>query len=136
MDKTVLLAKENNVKVGAHPSLPDHQGFGRREMVMEPEELAACFIYQVGALCGFLTRYDMPLNHVKPHGAVYGMMARDLRLARAGMSVAKTFNVPFMGLAGTCHQEAAEEMGVPFIAEWFADLEYSPEGKLIITKYS
>ncbi len=44
------------------------------------------------------------------------MMARDLRLARAGMSVAKTFNVPFMGLAGTCHQEAAEEMGVPFIA--------------------
>ena len=62
------------------------------------------------------------------------MIARDMNLARAAIGVAKTFNVAFMGLAGTCHQKAAEEAGVPFIAEWFADLEYSPEGKLLITK--
>ncbi|OCH84482.1 lactam utilization protein lamb [Obba rivulosa] len=134
MDKTVLLAKENAVLVGAHPSLPDRQGWGRREMAMEPDELAACFVYQVGALNGFLTRHGLPLNHVKPHGAIYGMTARDISLARAAIGVAKIFGVPFMGLAGTCHQAAAEEAGVPFIAEWFADLEYSPEGKLIITK--
>ncbi|KAF9814272.1 hypothetical protein IEO21_05211 [Rhodonia placenta] len=134
MNKTVALAKENGVLVGAHPSLPDPQGWGRREMAMEPDELASCFIYQVGALLGFLQVHGVPLNHIKPHGAVYGQTARDIALARAVVGVAKTFGVPFMGLAGTYHQVAAEELSVPFIAEWFADLEYSPEGKLLITK--
>ncbi|KAI0357271.1 lactam utilization protein lamb [Trametes cingulata] len=134
MNETVKLAKAHNVLVGAHPSLPDRQGFGRREMAMEPDELASCFIYQVGALTGFLVAHGLTLNHIKPHGAVYGMTARDPALARAAVGVARTFGVPFMGLAGTCHQAAAQELGVPFIAEWFADLEYSPEGKLIITK--
>ncbi|KII90458.1 hypothetical protein PLICRDRAFT_39005 [Plicaturopsis crispa FD-325 SS-3] len=134
MNKTVALAKENNVLVGAHPSLPDLQGFGRREMAIEPDELEACFIYQVGALSGFLKRHGLPLNHVKPHGAVYGQSARSLPLARAAVNVAKIYDVAFVGLAGTAHQTAAAEAGVPFIAEWFADLDYSPEGKLLITK--
>ncbi|KAH7921345.1 LamB/YcsF [Leucogyrophana mollusca] len=142
MNKTVVLAKENNVLVGAHPSLPDLQGFGRREMAIEPDELESCFIYQVGALDGFLKRYGLPMNHIKPHGSVYGQTARSLPLARAVVGVSKTFNasaanadgVAFMGLAGTAHQQAAEELGVPFIAEWFADLDYSDEGKLLITK--
>ncbi|KAH9938895.1 LamB/YcsF family protein [Epithele typhae] len=134
MNETVRLAKENNVRVGAHPSLPDRQGWGRREMSMEPDELASCFIYQVGALTGFLSLHNLSLNHIKPHGAVYGMTARDMSLARAVLGVAKLYNVPFMGLAGTCHQTAAKELSVPFIAEWFADLEYSDEGKLLITK--
>lgn len=136
MDKTVQLAKENNVLVGAHPSLPDRQGFGRREMAMEPDELAACFTYQVGALSGFLKRYDLKLHHVKPHGSVYGMCARDKGLAKAAMTVCKSFgdDVAFMGLAGTAHVDAAREAGVRFIPEWFADLDYSPEGKLLITK--
>ncbi|TFK46283.1 lactam utilization protein lamb [Heliocybe sulcata] len=136
MDKTVQIAKENNVLVGAHPSLPDRQGFGRREMAMEPDELAACFTYQVGALNGFLQRYGLKLNHVKPHGSVYGQTARDPALAQAAVSVCKPFgsDVAFVGLAGTAHVQAAKEAGVPFIAEWFADLEYSPEGKLLITK--
>ncbi|KAL5520945.1 hypothetical protein ACEPAF_2948 [Sanghuangporus sanghuang] len=134
MDKTVSLAKENNVLVGAHPSLPDHQGFGRREMAIEPDELASCFIYQVGALSGFLHKHGLEMNHLKPHGAVYGQTSRSIELARAVVGVAKTFNVAFMGLAGTCHQKASEELGVRFIAEWFADLDYSPEGKLLITK--
>ncbi|EJD01956.1 lactam utilization protein lamb [Fomitiporia mediterranea MF3/22] len=134
MDKTVSLAKANNVKVGAHPSLPDHQGFGRREMAIEPDELASCLVYQVGALSGFLHKNGLVMNHIKPHGAVYGQTARSPELARAAVGVAKMFNVAYMGLAGTCHQTAAEEQGVKFIAEWFADLEYSPEGKLLITK--
>ncbi|KDQ58292.1 hypothetical protein JAAARDRAFT_177492 [Jaapia argillacea MUCL 33604] len=136
MDKTVQLAKENNVLVGAHPSLPDRQGFGRREMVMEPDELTACFTYQVGALAGFLKQHGMKLNHVKPHGAVYGQLARSTDLSKAAIKVCKTFgsDVAFMGLAGTAHQEVAVEEGVKFIAEWFADLDYSPEGKLLITK--
>ncbi|KAG1850539.1 lamb YcsF family protein [Suillus tomentosus] len=142
MNKTVALAKSNNVLVGAHPSLPDLQGFGRREMAIEPDELESCFIYQVGALDGFLRRYGLPMNHIKPHGSVYGQTARSIDLARAVVGVTKIFKssaaspqgVAFMGLAGTAHQQAAEELGVPFIAEWFADLDYNDEGKLLITK--
>ena len=74
-------------------------------------------------------------SQLKPHGAIYGQTARDARLARAAVSVAHVFGVAFVGLAGTEHQRAAEDAGVPFIAEWFADLEYSPEGKLLITKH-
>ncbi|KAG1782135.1 lamb YcsF family protein [Suillus placidus] len=142
MNKTVALAKSNNVLVGAHPSLPDLQGFGRREMAIEPDELESCFIYQVGALDGFLKRYGLPMNHIKPHGSVYGQTARSIDLARAVVGVTKIFKssaaspqgVAFMGLAGTAHQQATEELGVPFIAEWFADLDYNDEGKLLITK--
>ena len=73
MAQTVQLAKRHKVKVGAHPSLPDLAGFGRREMKMHPDEITDCIIYQVGALRGFLEREGMPLNHIKPHGALYGM---------------------------------------------------------------
>ncbi|KAK1232580.1 hypothetical protein PQX77_004291 [Marasmius sp. AFHP31] len=144
MDKTVSIAKENGVRVGAHPSLPDRQGFGRREMSMTPDELESCFVYQVGALQGFLSKHGMKLNHIKPHGAIYGQTSRSLPLARAAVGVCKIFSIAgediaFVGLAGTAHQEAAEELGVKFIpeklsSEWFADLDYSPEGKLLITK--
>ena len=83
MRRTVRLAKEQGVKVGAHPSLPDLQGFGRREMKMPREELANCIIYQVGALKGFLEAEGMTLNHIKPHGSLYGMAAREEAVAHA-----------------------------------------------------
>ncbi|KAJ6572506.1 lactam utilization protein lamb [Mycena vulgaris] len=139
MDTTVAHAKGNGVAVGAHPSLPDRQGFGRREMAVEPDELRSCFVYQIGALAGFLKFHDLPLNHVKPHGAVYGQTARSLPLAHAVVAATKAFStetqkVAFIGLAGTAHQTACAEAGVRFIAEWFADLDYDPSGKLLITK--
>ncbi|KAJ7169347.1 lactam utilization protein lamb [Mycena crocata] len=139
MDTTVGYAKTHGVAVGAHPSLPDRQGFGRREMAMEPEELRACFVYQIGALSGFLKLHGLPMNHVKPHGSIYGQTARSLPLARAAVSAAQTFStetqqVAFIGLAGTAHQTACEEAGVRFISEWFADLDYDQSGKLLITK--
>ncbi|KAJ7032906.1 lamb YcsF family protein [Mycena alexandri] len=139
MNKTVALAKQYHVAVGAHPSLPDRQGFGRREMAMEPDELRSCFIYQIGALTGFLKLHGLLLDYVKPHGAVYGQTARSLPLARAAVGAAQNFStgnhkVAFMGLAGTAHQVACEEAGVRFIPEWFADLDYDADGKLLITK--
>src|SRR5919201_4043074 len=76
MRRTVQLAKRHGVAVGAHPSLPDLQGFGRREITMPREELANCLIYQVGALKGFLAAEGLELHHIKPHGALYGMSAR------------------------------------------------------------
>ena len=83
MRMTVRLAKQHGVQVGAHPGLPDMQGFGRREMKIDREELANCLIYQIGALKGFLEAESMALSHIKPHGSLYGMAARDESVAHA-----------------------------------------------------
>jgi 5-oxoprolinase (ATP-hydrolysing) subunit A len=134
MAHTVQLAKQHKVKVGAHPSLPDLAGFGRRAMEMRPDEITDCIIYQVGALLGFLKREAMPLNHVKPHGALYGMAARSEPVASAIAKAAKVFGVPLMGMSGTFHEKIYTAEGVTFIAEFYADLEYAQDGSLIITR--
>jgi UPF0271 protein len=134
MRKTVQLAKRHGVKVGAHPSLPDLQGFGRREMKMAREELANCIIYQIGALKGFLEAEGMPLNHLKPHGALYGMAAREEAVAHAICDAADVFKVPIMGMIGTCHETVYGARGHALIAEFYADLDYEDDGRLIITR--
>ncbi|MCS4504927.1 hypothetical protein KBTX_00424 [wastewater metagenome] len=134
MRKTVELARSHGVRVGAHPSLPDLQGFGRREMKIPREELANILIYQVGALKGFLDGAGMALNHIKPHGALYGMAARDEAVADAVCDAADVFGVPLMGLSGTCHETVYTRRGHTFLAEYFADLDYDDDGKLIITR--
>jgi UPF0271 protein len=134
MRKTVQLAKRHGVKVGAHPSLPDLQGFGRREMKSGREELANCIIYQVGALKGFLEAEGMALNHNKPHGALYGMAARLEETAHAVADAADVFRVPLMGMINTNHQKVYTARGHAFIAEFYTDLEYNDDGSLIITR--
>jgi 5-oxoprolinase (ATP-hydrolysing) subunit A len=134
MARTVRLAKRNNVKVGAHPSLPDLQGFGRREMKMQPDELTDCIVYQVGALKGFLEREGMTLFHVKPHGSLYGMAAKSPEVAKAVAAAAKIFHVPVLGMAGTMHENVYTAEGLNFISEYYADLEYDDDGTLIITR--
>ncbi len=135
MRATVRLAKEHGVKVGAHPSLPDLQGFGRREMKIPRDELANCIIYQVGALKGFLEAEAMTLNHIKPHGVLYGMASRDPEAAHAVCDAADVFGVPLMGLAGTLHEEVYIERGHDFVPEFFADLDYSDDGMIIIMRH-
>ena len=134
MRKTVQSAKKFGVKVGAHPSLPDLQGFGRREMKMSREELTNCIIYQVGALKGFLEAEGMPLNHIKPHGALYGMAARMEHVAHAVCDAADVFDVPLMGMVNTLHEKIYGERGRRMIAEFYADLDYGDDGALIITR--
>jgi len=134
MRRTVRLAKKDGVKVGAHPSLPDLQGFGRREMKIGREELANCIIYQVGALKGFLEAERMPLNHIKPHGALYGMAARIEEIAHAVCDAADVFKVPLMGMIGTYHERIYKARGHKFIAEFYTDLDYADDGSLIITR--
>ena len=134
MHKTIRLAKEHGVKVGAHPSLPDLQGFGRREMKMEPRELTDCLIYQIGALKGFLDAEGLPLNHIKPHGALYGMAARSEEVANAICDAADPFQVPLLGMARTKHEEVYTRRGFPFLAEFYVDLDYDKDGRLIITR--
>ena len=134
MRTTVQLAKKHGVKVGAHPSLPDLQGFGRREMKMGREELANCMIYQVGALKGFLEAEGMTLNHIKPHGSLYGMAARMEEVAHAVCDAADIFKVPLFGMINTFHEKVYSARGHTFIAEFYADLDYSDDGGLIITR--
>jgi UPF0271 protein len=134
MKKVVRLAKEHNVAVGAHPSFPDHQGFGRREIKMEKEELTACIIYQVGALKGFLDAEKMDLNHIKVHGALYGLSSRDTETAEAIASAAEVFGVPLLGMANTVHEQIWGARDFGFLAEYYTDLDYSPDGSLIITR--
>ncbi|MGD9607380.1 MAG: 5-oxoprolinase subunit PxpA [Leucobacter sp.] len=134
LEQTIRLAKENGVKVGAHPGLPDLVGFGRREMKLTPDEVENLIRYQVGALSGFLKKYDMPLNHIKPHGSLYGMLARDEDLMLGAVKVAKDYGVPLLGIAGSAHQTVAEREGVDFIGELYVDLDYNGEGGLIILR--
>jgi UPF0271 protein len=134
MDTTVALAKQHGVRVGAHPGLPDIVGFGRREMKLTSEEVESMIRYQVGALRGFLDKYEMPLNHIKPHGSLYGMLARDEALMLAATNVAKTYGVPVYGVAGSAHQRVAEREGVEFVGELYVDLNYNSEGELIILR--
>jgi 5-oxoprolinase (ATP-hydrolysing) subunit A len=134
MRRTVQLARQHGVKVGAHPSLPDLQGFGRREMKISREELVNCLIYQIGALGGFLRAEGMELNHIKPHGSLYGMAARMDDIANALCDVADIFRVPLYGMVGTLHQTVYPARGHRFVAEYYADLEYTDAGGLIITR--
>jgi UPF0271 protein len=122
------------VRVGAHPSLPDLQGFGRREMKISREELVNCLIYQVGALQGFLQAEGLRLSHIKPHGSLYGMAARMEDIAHAVCDVADIFHVPLFGMAGTLHQSVYTARGHRFVAEYYADLDYTDQGGLIITR--
>jgi 5-oxoprolinase (ATP-hydrolysing) subunit A len=134
MRRTVRLAKQHGVKVGAHPSLPDLQGFGRREMKIAREELANCLIYQIGALKGFLDAEGMPLNHIKPHGSLYSMAGRDAEMAHAVCDAADVFKVPLFGMIGTLHETVYAERRHVLLSEFYTDLDYGDDGLIIITR--
>jgi UPF0271 protein len=134
MRQTVRSAAANGVGVGAHPSYPDRQGFGRREMEMDRDELTAMLIYQVGALKGFLDAEGVPLTHIKPHGALYGRAVRDEQVAHAIADAAERFGVPVMGVAGTLHEKVYRAHGLQFISEYYADLDYDEDGMIVITR--
>jgi len=134
MRATVRLAKANGVKVGAHPSLPDLQGFGRREMKMSRAEIANSVVYQVGALVGFLKAEGMELNHIKPHGSLYGMAARQEDIANGICDAAAVFGVPVFGMTGSLHEKVYPSRGIAMVPEYYADLDYAPGGVLIVTR--
>jgi 5-oxoprolinase (ATP-hydrolysing) subunit A len=127
---TLRLAKQHGVRVGAHPSFPDREHFGRRELTRSVENVFADCIYQVGGLAGLAREFELELTHLKPHGALYNMAARDELLAGAMVKVAEQFQLSLMGLPGT-QIEALCPGRVPFISEGFADRRYRPDGTLV-----
>lgn len=131
MRQTVKLAKLHGVRVGAHPSLPDRQGFGRRRMDLSPAEVLNVTTYQIGALKAFLDAEGMPLSHVKPHGSLYGMSTFDERIAEALADAIAPFGVPMLGMAYTAHERAFLNKGIELIPEFYADLDYDDTGNVI-----
>jgi len=133
MEDTVKKALENNVAVGAHPGFPDLLGFGRRNMVISPREAKAYIIYQVSALNGFVKALGGEMQHVKPHGALYNMAAKDYKLARAIAEgvFAVDREIILMGLAGSQLIKAGKEIGLRTASEVFADRHYTSEGVLV-----
>ena len=133
MEKTVALAKQHGAAIGAHPGFPDLMGFGRRQMVVTPEGAGAYVKYQVGALMAFAKGHGLRLQHVKPHGALYNMAAKDEKLAEGICKAIYSIDpeLIFMGLAGSVMLEAAERIGLKTASEVFADRAYNDDGSLV-----
>lgn len=136
MTRTVALAKAAGAACGAHPGFPDLMGFGRRELSCSPEEAKAYVQYQVGALAAIAGAQDVRLQHVKPHGALYNMAAKDPALAAAiAEGVAEVDReLILMGLAGSALIAAGRSAGLRTASEVFADRAYRADGTLVPRK--
>jgi 5-oxoprolinase (ATP-hydrolysing) subunit A len=132
MERVVLAALARGVAVGAHPSYPDREGFGRRAMAIPEAQLSAAVAAQVAALLSVTRRLGARLAHVKPHGALYNAAAKDPSLALSiAEGVARVApGVVLVGLAGSAMLEAFEKAGFPVAGEAFADRGYEPDGSL------
>ena len=133
MARTVDLAKQHSVSIGAHPGYPDVQGFGRRAMGLSVEEIAYAVCYQVGALAAFTQAAKINLVHIKPHGALYNLAAQDQAAARAVARAVADFDpsLILVGLAGSELIRAGEDLGLPVAHEGFPDRAYLPDGSLM-----
>lgn len=133
MLQTVRWALDNDVAIGAHPSFPDRDNFGRTEMQREPAQVYADVLYQLGALDAMVRAEGGRLSHVKPHGALYNQAARDRALAQAIVDAVQRFDqtLVFFGLAGSVMVQVARASGLRVKEEVFADRGYNPDGSLV-----
>src|SRR5262245_56986209 len=128
---TVEAAKAHGVRVGAHPSFPDRTNFGRREMDRSDSDIFRDCVYQIGALAGVARACGLSLSHVKPHGALYNMACRDVRVGRPVVAAAcEVFGLPLFGLPGAVLESLCRDAH-QFVPEGFADRRYRPDGSLV-----
>ena len=132
MRKTVKMAVESHTALGAHPGMPDLVGFGRRKLAISNDDAYSIMVYQIGALAAFAKTCGSRLQHVKPHGALYNMAAKDAKLAEA---IAQAIydvdkNLILFALAGSESVKAAEKIGLCCASEVFADRSYQEDGSL------
>ncbi|MDM0114529.1 5-oxoprolinase subunit PxpA [Variovorax sp. J22R133] len=133
MRQCVQWALKNGVAIGAHPSFPDRENFGRSTMHLPPEEIVAGMLYQIGALAAIVKAEGGALAHVKPHGALYNQAVKDPVLADAICEAVRRFDpgLKFFGLAGSGMITAAQRAGLQPVEEVFADRGYMPDGSLV-----
>lgn len=132
MQKALAWAKQYGVRVGAHPSYPDRENFGRTDMTLPEQELRAYLQYQLGALKALCDAAGVQTAYVKPHGALYNQAAADPVLAEIVADTVRRFNpeLKLMALSGSLLLEAGQAAGLGVISEVFADRRYLPDGKL------
>ena len=135
MQRSVLLALQHGVAIGAHPSYPDLQGFGRRHLSCTPDEVMALVLYQLGALDAFCRAAGAQVAYVKPHGALYNDLVRDDALMIAVLTACARYRegLPLMVLAQADNdreRRLAKAVGVPLLFEAFADRAYLADGQL------
>lgn len=133
MAKAIDLCKKNEKSVGAHPGFLDLQGFGRRNMSLSASEVKNLVLYQIGALHAFCKSRGIALQHVKPHGALYNMAAKDYAMAKAICEAIAEFDssLILLALSGSKMIEAAKDVGIPYASEVFADRAYEDDGSLV-----
>lgn len=132
MMKTIKLAIEKGVSIGAHPGYPDLKGFGRRELDLTKDELKNTVLYQVGALKAMVEACGGKLQHVKPHGALYNLAAKDEQVAYTIVEAVKLIdkNLVIMGLAESAMLKACKKLNMRMSNELFGDRRYTPDLKL------
>lgn len=133
MRQTVATARRHGVSIGAHPSFPDLQGFGRRRIDMAPAEIEAMVVYQIGALQGIAAAEQHRVTHVKPHGALNNLACENLHLARCIARAVRAAGPELILLAPALSAlvTAGREAGLPVVEEIFADRQYTDEGNLV-----
>jgi UPF0271 protein len=134
MRKTVALAIEHGVGVGAHVAFPDLIGFGRRRMAASPGEIADYVVYQAGAIRAFVEAAGGSLQHVKPHGALYTTIVDSPENADAVAEAVSSLGPDVILLMPPAVETAASRAGVPFVPEGYVDLDYDAEGKLVLER--
>lgn len=136
IDRTVRLAAEHGVGVGAHPGYRDLQGFGRRRIDGSAAELVNDIIYQVGALKEFAKRHGVRLQHVKPHGALYMELAGNDELSDAFIAYMRKVepDTPILCMGMSRTYELARQAGQPVAREFFADRDYGDDGAIVFTR--
>jgi len=136
MHRSIRSARKHGVEIGAHPSYPDLVGFGRREMVCSSEEIVSFVLYQLGALEALCQSYDLKVRYLKPHGALYNSMMKELEIFKAIAKAISKYNpsIKLMILSSTKnarYEKAAQKYGVSLLYEVFADRAYTDEGFLV-----
>lgn len=133
IEKTLKLALQNGVKIGAHPSYPDLEGFGRRPMNLPPDELEALLKYQIGALKGMAEALGGKLHHVKAHGALYNHAAQDDAVANSIIKATKAVDPALFiyGPSGRGWKEVAENARIKYVSEVFSDRNYNNDLTLV-----
>jgi UPF0271 protein len=132
IDETIRMAIDHGIAIGAHPSFNDLEGFGRREMALTPEQVYQLMVYQIAAIKGFTTLRGAELHHVKPHGALYNMAAKNYEYALAIAEAIADIddNIILYGLSGSQLIDAGEACGLMTCSEVFADRTYQNDGSL------
>ena len=133
MRRSVLLAQQYGVAIGAHVSYPDRENFGRRDLDLPADRLTAEILFQLGALSAITRAAGMQVRYLKPHGALYNRMARDVETAEVVVAAMRDFDagLPVLTLPDSVAMSVAQRWGVTAVAEAFADRAYTADGKLV-----